>query len=129
MDLDLVNRDPNSINNHVQVAFEDVLAEPEDVRSMNCVWKFTYKCFTLWKQLCYNIATFCCGLCIAMNWGCIFAETAFYHIWYITPYLKWLEINCEPMRKLFRMCLSCCLDPVCESIGTVFHACKKGDSV
>ena len=32
-DLDLINRDPNFMNNHVQVMFDDVLAEPEGAHS------------------------------------------------------------------------------------------------
>jgi hypothetical protein len=32
-ELDLINRDPNGINQHVQVMFDDVLAEPEGVYS------------------------------------------------------------------------------------------------
>ncbi len=32
-DLDLVNRDPNNMNNYIQVSFDDVLAEPEGAHS------------------------------------------------------------------------------------------------
>ncbi len=31
--IDLINRDPHNINNFLQVAFDDVLAEPEDIHS------------------------------------------------------------------------------------------------
>merc|ERR1712110_595528 len=71
-ELDMMNRDPNNINPHLKVGFEDIFGEPEDIRSMECVWKNSYKCFECWKQLCYTIMTFCCGICIAMEWGCEF---------------------------------------------------------
>ena len=32
-DLDLVNRDPNNMNNYIQVSFDDVLAEPDGAHS------------------------------------------------------------------------------------------------
>jgi hypothetical protein len=32
-EIDLVNRDPNLMNAHVQVSFNDVLAEPEGAHS------------------------------------------------------------------------------------------------
>jgi hypothetical protein len=32
-EIDLVNRDPNMMNAHVQVSFDDVLAEPEGAHS------------------------------------------------------------------------------------------------
>merc|ERR1712223_451482 len=68
-ELDMMNRDPNNINPHLKVGFEDIFGEPEEIRSMDCVWKNSYKCFECWKQLCYTIMTFCCGICIAMEWA------------------------------------------------------------
>ena len=36
--FDLVNRDPQAINGYVAVAFDDILAEPEDIHSADwCV--------------------------------------------------------------------------------------------
>ena len=32
-EIDLTNRDPNSMNNYIQVEFDDVLAEPEGAHS------------------------------------------------------------------------------------------------
>jgi hypothetical protein len=31
--MDMINRDPNNINMHIQVSFDDVLAEPENAHS------------------------------------------------------------------------------------------------
>merc|ERR1712033_103651 len=102
--VDLVNRDPNNINDHMKVAFEDVLAEPEGVKSGDCVWTNSYKCFNCCKELCYKILTFCCGICIAMSWGMEFAYISFAHIWFITPCFKVLEINCGCAKKMYGMC-------------------------
>ena len=52
-ELDLINRDPNNMNNFVHVDFEDVLAEPSDIHSMDCVWNLSYKCFDLGKKFGY----------------------------------------------------------------------------
>merc|ERR1712226_1233337 len=60
-DIDLNNRDPNNINDHLRVTFEDVLAEPEGIHSPACVWSNSYKCFNCCKSLCYTIMTLCCG--------------------------------------------------------------------
>ncbi|XP_076469379.1 caveolin-1-like [Babylonia areolata] len=124
-DLDLVNRDPNNINDHLKVAFEDVLAEPEGVRSMDCVWTNSYKCFNCCKDICYMISTLFCGICIAMEWGCEFADIAFVHIWYVTPCFKVMELNCGCIQKLYGMCVHCCMDPCCEACGILFSAFKK----
>ena len=57
-DLDLVNRDSNSMNNYIQVEFNDVLGEPEGAHSADCVWTTAYKCFLCGKNLVYKLLTF-----------------------------------------------------------------------
>merc|ERR1712213_269006 len=57
-DIDMNNRDPNNINDYLRVTFEDVLAEPEGIHSMNCVWSNSYTCFN------------CCKVC-ELNCGCL----------------------------------------------------------
>ncbi|XP_063425020.1 caveolin-3-like [Mytilus trossulus] len=125
-EVDLVNRDPNSINAHLgSLWFNDVIAEPDGIHSIDCVWKLSSKCFELWKKLCYIIMTTCCGMCIAAEWGCEFAYIAFYHIWFITPCMKVLEINCGVCQKIYALCINCCMYPLCEACGAIFNAFKK----
>ncbi|KAL3852809.1 hypothetical protein ACJMK2_016424 [Sinanodonta woodiana] len=126
-ELDLSNRDPNNINDHIKacVNFEDVLAEPEGIQSIDCVWKLSFCCFNFWKNFCYKLSTLCCGICIAAEWGCEFACIAFNHIWFITPCLRVCEVNCGVMKKLYGFVIGCCLDPCCDSCGKIFHAFRK----
>merc|ERR1711963_19345 len=98
-DIDMNNRDPNNINDHLRATFEDVLAEPEGIHSMNCVWSNSYKCFNCCKDLCY--------------------------IWYVTPCFKVCELNCGCLQKLYGMLVHCCLDPWCEAMSICFQAFKK----
>merc|ERR1712179_588757 len=125
-EIDLNVRDPNNINDHIKsTTFQDVLAEPDGTHSIDCVWKFSHKCFECWKSLLYKILTLCFGICIAAEWGCEFAYIAFYHIWYITPLLKMLEIECKTWQRLYGYCVTCCVTPCCEAFGTLFMAFKK----
>ena len=43
--FDLSQRDPNNLNEHLQVMWDDVFGEPEGVRSTDCAWSSSYKCF------------------------------------------------------------------------------------
>ena len=43
--FDLSQRDPNNLNEHLQVMWDDVFGEPEGVRSNDCAWRTSYKCF------------------------------------------------------------------------------------
>jgi len=109
----------------LQVNFEDVLAEPEGAHSIDCVWKLSYTCFTCWLGLCYKLATLFYGICIAAEWGCEFAQVAFYHVWYITPCLKLCQIECAVWTKIMRTFTSCCCEPCCEACATLFIHCKQ----
>ncbi|KAK6177821.1 hypothetical protein SNE40_015849 [Patella caerulea] len=124
-DLDMINRDPNNINDFVGVQFEDVLAEPEGAHSIDCVWKASFFCFNIWKNFFYKLATLCCGMCIAAEWGCEFARIAFTHVWIVTPLFKVLEINCGCLQKFWALCVHCCCDPCCEAFGLLFGAFRK----
>eukprot|EP00178_Gracilaria_changii_P008074 TRINITY_DN2495_c0_g1_i1.p1 TRINITY_DN2495_c0_g1~~TRINITY_DN2495_c0_g1_i1.p1 ORF type:complete len:138 (-),score=5.17 TRINITY_DN2495_c0_g1_i1:112-525(-) len=125
IEVDLANRDPNNINDHLQVAWEEIFAEPDQIHTIDCVWKYSAKCFTMWKTLCYIIATVICGIPIASCWGCFFACVAFQHIWDVTPSIKACAINCAITKKLYTICLDACLDPICTSCGKLFSAFSK----
>ena len=119
-EIDLVNRDPNDMNNFLQVDFEDVLAEPSGAHAMDCAWSNSYKCFTCGKNLCYKLMTCLCGMCIALYWGCAFAEIAFYVIWIVTPGLRAMHIMLHPVKKIMQIMLSTFVGPWAETVGLLF---------
>ncbi|XP_046358095.1 caveolin-1-like isoform X2 [Haliotis rufescens] len=119
--LDMDNRDPNNLNDHVKVCFEDVLAEPEGAHSINCVWSLSYSCFTGWRNCCYAMYSVLYGCPLAMCWGCEFAEITFQHVWQITPCLRIWMINLGCAQKFFGTCVNCCLAPICEAGGMFFN--------
>ncbi|XP_069141788.1 caveolin-1-like [Argopecten irradians] len=124
--VDLVARDPNSLNSHLgTLLFNDVLGEPDGTHSIDCVWKLSYTCFECWKGLCYKLLTLFCGICIAAEWGCEFAYIAFYHIWFITPCMKVCEINCGLCQKLYATVINCCIVPCTEALGGLFIHFKR----
>jgi hypothetical protein len=115
--IDLEKRDPNEINDHLKVHFEDVLAEPGGAHSNDCVWKCSYRCFQCSKICCYRCLAALCGCCIALCWGWQFAIVTFTHVWYYTPCLRLFSVNCGCVQKFWGTALQCCLAPICETIG------------
>ena len=103
--IDLINRDPNAMNNYIQVEFNDVLAEPEGAHSADCVWQNAYKCFDCGKGCCYKLLTLICGLCVSLYWGCFFGYVAFCSIWIWTPFLRMVSIILHPTKKILGICL------------------------
>ena len=103
-----------------QVAFEDVLAEPEAIHSADCVWSNSYKCFECGKNCCYSILTYLCGICIALAWGCDFAMVSFNHVWCYTPCMRDWSICIGFFQKLYGSILNCCIGPACDACGRCF---------
>jgi hypothetical protein len=84
------------------------------------VWKNSFKCFTCGKNICYKILTFLCGICIALEWGCVFAQISFNVIWCWGPYLRAMHIMLHPIRKVLQICLSSFVGPVMEVVALIF---------
>ncbi|XP_059167773.1 caveolin-3-like [Physella acuta] len=120
VELDMVNRDPNGLNDHVRVLFDEVIAEPDGAHSINCVWTCAYRCFECCKGCCYKLLTLLCGCPLAMCWGCQFGCITFSHIWHITPCMRMFMINCGCLQKFYGTCLQCYLQPLCEAFSFLF---------
>jgi hypothetical protein len=119
-ELDMVNRDPNSINEHIKVAWEDVIAEPDGAHSIDCVWSLAYKCFSGGLKICYMILTILFGVPYALYWGCLFACIAFQNIWIITPQVRIMSINCLTLNKILGMILTGVCAPCIETCALCF---------
>ena len=118
--VDLVRRDPNDLNTHVKVAFEDIFGEPDGTHSIDCIWETSYMCFTGSKNCCYKLLTTLCGLCIALHWGCTFAQITFDQVWLITPGLRVCAIYAGCCQKYIGIFVQCCMAPICETCGLCF---------
>lgn len=108
----------------LQVAFEDVFGEPDGAHSPDCAWKCGFKCYEGGKNCCYKCITVCCTWLFGLCWGCEFACLTFYHIWYITPTMRCIEILCLSTQKIFSMVIACFVTPCMSALGMVFSNIK-----
>lgn len=69
----------------LQVNFEDVFAEPDGIRSVDCLWTWSYKIYTCSKKYSYISLSCIFGFLFALIWGFLFAFLSFWHIWVIVP--------------------------------------------
>ncbi|XP_064633292.1 caveolin-1-like [Lineus longissimus] len=123
--IDMINRDPNNINGHLTVSFEDVFGEPDHAHSIDCVWRNSYKCFTCTKSCCYMVLTTLCSIITAFCWACEFAVVTFTHVWAVAPCFKWIEMNMLCCKRFYGIWIHCLCDPVWEACGMMFAAFKK----
>ncbi|KAF0305171.1 Caveolin-1 [Amphibalanus amphitrite] len=114
-------RDPNNLNLHLQVLWDDIIAEPEGIQSGDCTWRTSYKCFYGTKHCCYRVLSFILGPLLACCLGCQFACLAFQHIWCNTPCLRQCKINCNFVRAVNRVCMQATLAPCFDVCGMMFQ--------
>ncbi|XP_039251173.2 caveolin-3-like [Styela clava] len=122
--LDMENRDPEDVNGHVKVLFEDVIAEPDGSHSIDGVWSCSYKTFWAMKNCCYIFLSVLCGGPCACMWGLVFACQSFYNIWCIRPCCKSYQLNFECCANCWRTCISCYLNPIYDAVSRVFSNIK-----
>ncbi|MBN3292272.1 CAV1 protein, partial [Polypterus senegalus] len=122
MPLDLENRDPNNMNDHVKVLFEDAFAEPEGSHTIPGAWVMSYKTFRGVKNCCYVVLSVLCGCPMAFCWALDFACVQFCHIWSITPSLRMCKMNLACMKLFWGYCVHCICDPCWESCALLFSS-------
>ncbi|KAH3892478.1 hypothetical protein DPMN_016596 [Dreissena polymorpha] len=126
MDFKSTSHNPNDLNNHIKVRFEDVFGEPKGIHSLDCLWDITATCYACILNVCYNICTFLCAWYIAIEWAYAFVFVSFRHVWLHTPFLRWCTIECANCQRCCAMCSGCLFEPVVELIGDCLGRLKTG---
>merc|ERR1711976_804042 len=100
--FDMDQRDPNNLNEHLQVLWDDIIGEPEGIKSTQCAWNCSYKCFRGTRNCCYILLTTlfapCLAFCSAVNFACL----AFQHIWCMGPCLRTWKINFAKIKVCYQ---------------------------
>uniref|UniRef100_A0A1I8IKV9 Caveolin n=2 Tax=Macrostomum lignano TaxID=282301 RepID=A0A1I8IKV9_9PLAT len=116
--MDIVTRDPNSLNIHCKVQFEDIIAEPDPtVFSFDNVWTCSFKVFTSTKLWCYRIISLICAIPAAICWGIEFAMLSFCTIWCWQPSLKAFDISLWYTRRIYEILLKVFVEPCFHAFG------------
>lgn len=122
--MNIEDRDPAAMNDHVKVFFQDVFAEPGGTHSIDGVWRTSFKAFVNTKYWCYRIITAILGVPTAVLCGIYFACLSFDYIWCIMPCLRAYIIELQCLGKIFGLCVRTFFDPFFESVGKVFGGIK-----
>eukprot|EP00090_Calanus_glacialis_P017749 TRINITY_DN27563_c0_g1_i1.p1 TRINITY_DN27563_c0_g1~~TRINITY_DN27563_c0_g1_i1.p1 ORF type:complete len:154 (-),score=21.40 TRINITY_DN27563_c0_g1_i1:46-507(-) len=114
------DRDPNRMNTHLQVMWDDLIGEPEGVRSIDCAWNCSKSCFQGTMTCCYTLLTVIYAPIFAFCAGMNFACMTFAHVWAYGPCLRATKINFAFFRKVIQIVLAATLAPCAETAGLMF---------
>ncbi|KAA0198419.1 hypothetical protein HAZT_HAZT010070 [Hyalella azteca] len=119
-----MDRDPNNLNHHLQVMWDDVVGEPEGLHSMDSCWNCSRKTYDVSRTCCYGLLVILFGPLIALINGCNFACLSFGQIWCAGPCLRCCKINCGTFRKFTETCLLAVCAPYVEVCALIFSKIK-----
>ncbi|KAL0968653.1 hypothetical protein UPYG_G00269720 [Umbra pygmaea] len=82
------DRDPNDINAHLMVSFDDLIAEPRSSHSFDRLWIASHAVFELVKYVFYRILTTILAVPMAFILGMVFGVISCIHIWVLMPAVR-----------------------------------------
>jgi len=116
--VDLKDRDPYGMNQHLRLVFSDIIGEPEPgTFSFDRVWILSYQTFTSTKLWCYRILTLLCAIPAAICWGMHFACLSFCNIWCFVPCIKACNIKMACLQKIYGAIMGAFIGPLFDAIG------------
>ncbi|XP_047740152.1 caveolin-3-like [Hyalella azteca] len=95
---DETNRDPKNLNPHLKVMWNDIVGEPEGLKSLDIFWTCSRITYNVSRTFCYILLVVLLGPLIALINGLLFAILSFCQIWLVGPCLRCCKINCGTLR-------------------------------
>lgn len=114
------NRDPNNLNPHIQILWDDIIGEAEGLRTPDACWNCSIRCYDGTRRCCYVLLVVLFAPFIAFCNGCQFACLAFNQVWCVGPCLRCWKINFATIKKFWEACLYAVCSPWYEVCGLVF---------
>ncbi|XP_017673400.1 caveolin-2 [Chiroxiphia lanceolata] len=117
---DELDRDPHGMNAHLQLGFEDVIAEPELTHSFDRVWICSHALFELSKYVIYKLLTLVLAIPLALVVGIIFAALSCLHIWIVVPFVKTCLMVLPSVQTVWKSLTDVFAVPFFQSLGRCF---------
>ncbi|XP_076124218.1 caveolin-2 [Alosa pseudoharengus] len=119
----LINeRDPQQMNECLKVTFEDVIAEPESVRSGDRIWIWSNALFEVSRVWFYRIVTVLLAVPVSLIAGMLFGVLSCFHIWLLTPCVKITLLNTGWLQTLWSSMLDTFVLPFFQSAAGCFNS-------
>ncbi|XP_028306117.1 caveolin-2 [Gouania willdenowi] len=112
-----LDRDPNDINAHLKVGFEDVIAEPASTHSFDQVWIGSHALFELVKFIFYRLLTVLLAVPMAFILGLVLGVLSCIHIWLVMPFIQSFMMLLPSIKVVWRSLTDMFITPLYYSMG------------
>ncbi|XP_029379102.1 caveolin-2 [Echeneis naucrates] len=116
------DRDPNDINAHLKVGFEDVIAEPISSHSFDRVWIGSHAAFELVKFIFYRLLSTLLAVPMAFLLGLIFGVLSCIHIWLVMPTIHGCMMLLPSVQVVWRSLTDMFVRPLFLSMGKILSS-------
>ncbi|KAK1804529.1 hypothetical protein P4O66_020538 [Electrophorus voltai] len=113
----LLDRDPNNLNAHLKVGFDDVIAEPSSTHSFDGVWICSHAGFELVKYVFYRLLTTILAVPLAFVGGIVFGVFSCMHIWVVMPLVRSFMMALASLQVIWASVTDLFLAPFFHSTG------------
>ncbi|KAF1756809.1 hypothetical protein GCK72_013263 [Caenorhabditis remanei] len=117
--MDLVNRDTQNINNHIQLNFEDIFGEADSQHSWDCVWRLNHTVFNATRLFIYRLVSIL-ALPFTFLFAIFFGLVASINVFIIVPLGKLLSIPGNLLAKIWNWLVHAIFDPIASAVGLIF---------
>ncbi|XP_034540655.1 caveolin-2 [Notolabrus celidotus] len=122
------DRDPNDINAHLKVGFDDVIAEPMSSHSFDKVWIGSHAVFELVKFIFYRLLSTLLAVPMAFILGVVFGVLSCIHIWVVMPLIQCFLMLLPSVRVVWRSLTDMFLTPLFHSMGKIMSSVQVNTS-
>ncbi|XP_031592160.1 caveolin-2 [Oreochromis aureus] len=116
------DRDPNDLNPHLKVGFEDVIAEPISTHSFDRVWIGSHATFELVKFGFYRLLTTLLAVPVAFILGIVFGVLSCVHIWVVMPMIQSFMMLLPSIQIVWRSLTDILVTPLFHSMGKILSS-------
>lgn len=86
--LNVIDRDDKRINPHVNLNFDDIIAETDSNQGFEFIWRLTFLIFSHTKDWFYRLISALIALPLALAWAIVFSLINVTVVWITTPAFK-----------------------------------------
>ncbi|XP_061679728.1 caveolin-2 [Syngnathoides biaculeatus] len=116
------DRDPDDVNAHLRVGFDDVIAEPPSARTFDRVWICSHASFEVVKFGLYRLLGTLLAVPLAFLLGLVFAVLSLVHIWLVTPGIRTFLVALPSLRVVWTSLTDTLAAPFFRSLGAGFSS-------
>lgn len=117
--INLLDRDERSVNEHVNVNFEDIIGEPDAAQGFDGAYRLSYGTFQFVRFWFYRILMTVLSVPLALVWGVAFAVLSVLSVWVLTPAFRVVDIAFYFVHRIWNALIRTVLDPIFSSIALV----------